>query len=108
RPLASSLNFTAGATVANLVISKVGTEGTVSIFTQQTTHVVADVAGFFPASTPYVALQPARLLDSRPGNATIDGLDAGFGPLSRGFDKALVVVGRGDVPSGTGTVALNV
>jgi secreted trypsin-like serine protease len=47
-PLASNLNFAAGQTAANLVIVPVGTGGRVSIRNQRgSTHVVADVVGFF-------------------------------------------------------------
>ncbi len=49
-PLASSLNFGPGQTVANLVIAKVGTDGGVSILNAAgSTHVIADVAGWLPA-----------------------------------------------------------
>ena len=50
RPTASSLNYTAGGTIANAVISKVGAGGKVCLYTQRATHLVADVNGWFPRS----------------------------------------------------------
>ncbi|HSB87598.1 MAG TPA: M4 family metallopeptidase, partial [Ilumatobacteraceae bacterium] len=47
-PNASNLNYTAGTTVANAVISKVGADGQVCIFNQSPTHLLIDVNGYFP------------------------------------------------------------
>jgi len=48
RPLASSLNFVAGQTAANLVMVKVGAGGKVSFYNGGGgSHLVADVAGWF-------------------------------------------------------------
>ena len=48
RPNASNVNFAAGATVANSVVSGVGGGGRVCIFTMVDTHVLVDVNGYFP------------------------------------------------------------
>ena len=47
RPEASNLNFTKGETVPNLVTVKLSAVGTVCLFAQRTTDLVADVAGYF-------------------------------------------------------------
>ena len=47
QPEASNLNFSAGETVPNLVTVKLSAAGTVCLFAQRTTHLVADVAGYF-------------------------------------------------------------
>jgi len=47
RPLASSLNYVAGSTVANAVVVKVGGGGQVCLFTQSATNLLADVTGYF-------------------------------------------------------------
>lgn len=48
RPLASNLNYVPGQTVPNLVVVKVGAGGVVDLFNSTgSTHVVADVAGWF-------------------------------------------------------------
>jgi uncharacterized protein (DUF1501 family) len=70
RPLAASANFVAGQTVPNLVLARVGADGKVSIFNNSgSTHVIADVLGAFTDNAPgrFVAVQPARVLDTREG-----------------------------------------
>jgi hypothetical protein len=47
RPLASNLNFVAGQTVPNAVLSKVGADGAVCLFASAATHLVVDVNGSF-------------------------------------------------------------
>ena len=48
RPLASNLNFTAGQTVPNLVVARVGPTGAVTLYNNAgDTHIVADVQGWF-------------------------------------------------------------
>ena len=47
RPVASSLNFVASQTVANLVLAKVGASGSVSFYNSAgTTDLVVDVVGY--------------------------------------------------------------
>ena len=50
RPTASNLNLTKGVTTPNLVISQIGTGGTVCLYTSGGTDLLADVAGYFPAA----------------------------------------------------------
>jgi len=108
RPTAANLNFTAGQTVPNLVVVKVGDNGQISMFNYAgTVDVVVDVQGWFPTGEAFTGLNPARLLDTRPGYPTIDGEFAGVGPVSTILD--LKVTGRGGVPAGgVGAVVLNV
>jgi len=47
-PLASNLNFAGGQTVANAAIVKVGAGGSICLFNSQPTHLIVDVAGYFP------------------------------------------------------------
>ncbi|HWM20536.1 MAG TPA: hypothetical protein VNO51_12670 [Ilumatobacteraceae bacterium] len=57
----------------------------------------------------YVSLQPGRLLDTRPGAGTVDGLFAGGGAVGPSSTLELTVVGRGGVPAtGVGAVVLNI
>ena len=109
RPNASSVNGVANATVANLVITKLGVGGTVCIFSQSKTHLIADVNGYFAPGGSYVSVVPARLMDSRSTAAgtTVDGQNAGGGIIPLGTVTPLVVNGRGGVPEAT-TVVLNV
>ncbi len=47
QPNASNLNFSAGQTVPNLVIAKVGSGGKVCLYTTTPTHLIADLNGYF-------------------------------------------------------------
>lgn len=109
RPTASNLNMTANQTVANMVIVPVGANGQVNLFNfDGSTHLVADVLGWFPAGA-VTGLTPARLLDTRAGNPTVDNQFAGVGAVGAGGTLNLPVLGRGGVPgSGVAAVALNV
>ncbi len=109
QPTASNLNFTTNQTIPNLVISKVGNDGTISIYTSTTTHLIVDIAGYFPTTSTYVGLQPARLLDTRPGQTTIDNQQAGTGRTNPIQALRVQVAGRGGVPlTGVDVVAVNV
>ena len=108
-PVASNVNFAAGATVPNLVIVKVGTGGKVSLYNGVgTVHVLADVAGWYddgtgPTGARYTPVTPARLLDTRVGKG------APTAPIGSGSILELQVTGRGAVPPGGVTaVVLNV
>jgi hypothetical protein len=107
-PNSSSLNFTAGATVANAVIAKVGVGGAVCLYSNVATDLVVDVTGWFPGSADFTSLAPARLLDTRPGMSTADGFYAGSGQVQAGSVIALTVAGRAGVGADAEAVVLNV
>ena len=44
-PLASNVNFVAGQTIPNAVLTKVGTNGTVCIFNSQSAQIIVDING---------------------------------------------------------------
>jgi hypothetical protein len=50
-PLASNLNFVAGQTVPNAVLAPVSPTGTVCFYASETTHILADVSGWFATAT---------------------------------------------------------
>jgi len=54
QPNASNENFAAGQTVPNSVAVRVGGDGKVALFNRSngTTHLIADVAGYFLSGTP--------------------------------------------------------
>ncbi len=108
-PLASNLNFVPGQTVPNAVVAKVGASGKVCFNSTMATHLVVDVAGYFPTLTAFVPLSaPKRLADTRPGESTVDGQFAGGGKLKAGVPLQLKVAGRAGVPSDAASVVLNV
>jgi alpha-tubulin suppressor-like RCC1 family protein len=110
RPVASNLNFVAGQTIANLVVAKVGSSGRVALYNLAgRVDVIVDVAGYVPVTDGFVPLVPARLLETRPGQSTVDGRGRPGVPLGARRVLELQVTGRGGVPSsGVDSVALNV
>jgi hypothetical protein len=109
RPTASNLNFTSGPASTNLVATQVGADGKVNIYNNVgTTDVIADVQGWFsafPTGSRYVAVNPARVLDTRIGTGT-GGATTRVGP---GATIDLTVAGAGGVPAlGVSSVILNV
>ena len=109
RPLASNLNYTPGRTVPNMVIARVGAGGRVSLYNNTgTTHLIVDIMGWYPTTSDFVSLSPARLADTRPGNATVDG-QGPKGAVAGGTSIDVATLGRAGLPaSGVGAVALNV
>ena len=108
QPNASNLNFVAGSTIPNGVIAKIGTDGKVCLYTSEPAQLLADVAGYFTPSSPYHPLVPGRLLDTRQGGATVDGVSAGGGPRTAGSVTEVQVTGRGGVPADASAAVLNV
>ena len=68
RPVASNFNPIAGETTTVLVAAKLSASGTVCIYTETATHLIADIQGYHPGSAQYVPTQPVRLLDTRLGS----------------------------------------
>jgi Protein of unknown function (DUF1501) len=101
-PTASNLNFTPGLTVPNLVISKLGSNGAVSLFNSGgNSDVIVDLLGWYDASgtgAAVSAIAPVRLMDTRNGGVKV-------GP---GSVTSLSVTGVAGVPHGAGAVVLNV
>ncbi|WP_405364825.1 hypothetical protein [Kitasatospora sp. NBC_00039] len=68
-PSTSSVNFTAGQTVANAVIVPVGPDGRINVRNNagDPTDVIVDVTGYYSADgkAAYLPLEPQRLSDSR-------------------------------------------
>lgn len=48
RPNASNVNYLPGQTIPNNVISKIGTNGKICLYTTAPTHLIADLNGYFP------------------------------------------------------------
>ena len=116
RPVASSLNFTAGWTGANSVTVALGAGGRVSLFNSAgSTHLIADVTGWYADSTTTSSpggllqyLTPRRSFDSRvdwreplPAGYYLE-LATNFGPEENEHVKAWVVNVTATSPSGSG------
>ncbi len=110
RPLASNLNFSAGVSVPNLVMARVGADGSVSLHNEiGTVDVVADIQGWYTeaiaaAGSSFVPVNPARILDTRDGT----GAGGTVAPVGPGGVLQLGVTGVGGVPAnGVTAVVLN-
>jgi uncharacterized protein YkwD len=108
-PVAVNLTFGAGQTVSNVVVAKLGQGGRVSIYNAAgTTHLVADVAGWYddgsdPSGTRFHPISQSRVLDTRTG------IGAPAGPAGQGATLAVQVAGQAAVPStGVSAVVLTV
>lgn len=106
-PLASNLNIGA-TTVANLVLTAVDGGGDVCLRSSAVTHLIVDVTGSTGVASGYQPLLPARLLDTRAGAPTVDGLGAPAAIVGAGDTVELAVAGRGGVPADASAVILNV
>lgn len=104
-PRASSLNMVPGQTVPNLVIAKVGVDGTVSIANGLgSTHVLADVVGWSGSAAFLRSMAPERILDTRDGTGVpAPGTVGPTGVLELGVTGA-----RGVPATGVDAVILNV
>jgi hypothetical protein len=100
QPLASNVNFVAGATAPNRVIVPLGTGGSVNFFNATgTTQLVVDVVGWFSASGSdtggaFVSIPPERVTDTRMGS----GLPQAGATLSPGGSLVVQVAGVDGVP----------
>jgi SpoIID/LytB domain protein len=68
QPVASNVNFLAGSVVANGVVTPVGADGAVCIYSNQNTDILVDVLGWFGSgggNVPFVGAVPKRLVDTR-------------------------------------------
>lgn len=102
-PNASNLNFSAGQTVPNLVLVRVGAGGRIRFHVHEaTTHLLADIAGYFTYTEDgagFTSVTPTRLFDSR--QPTEDP----FGSYSR---QQVQVTGRAGIPDGATSAVLNI
>jgi hypothetical protein len=110
RPLASNVNFAAGATVANAVITKVGGGRSVCLFNSTPMDLVVDVTAFAPpAAVRLSGIVPARLLETRSGPdlTTADRQYEGLGAVTAGGTVQLPIAGRGGTPVDADAAILN-
>lgn len=109
KPNASNLNYSAGQTVPNLVVVKLGVNGRVALANTSAGSValIADVSGYYlagDATAPgsFVPLEPSRTLDTRFGVGAA-------GPVAPNGSIDVQITGRAGVPaSGVAAVVLNI
>ncbi|MCB0965281.1 MAG: hypothetical protein KDB37_00475 [Ilumatobacter sp.] len=117
QPTTSNLNYAPGQVVANAVFAKLSPAGDVCIYTHATMHLVVDVNAAVAPGSRLLSVQPARLMDTRPGEPTVDGLSQGEGRLAGDSSRYLPVTrvvgqsrwyGRGGVTPGAVLAIVNV
>lgn len=103
RPTASNLNLSVGDTRANLVVAKVGSDGSVSLYNNTgQVDLVVDVVGWFgPVGSGFTPMRPTRVWDSRSGPGAV-------GRLGGGAVREVRIVGASDVPASASAVIVNV
>lgn len=106
-PLASSLNVAAGQIRGNEVIAELDSAGDLCVFVSGGTDLTIDVVGYLPAGGVQ-SVPPARILETRSGESTIDGLAQGGGPVVAGSIRTLKVADRAGVPADAQAVVVNV
>ncbi|MBI2703859.1 MAG: S8 family serine peptidase [Actinobacteria bacterium] len=106
-PLASSLNWTAGQTIANAVTVKVSASGRIAIYNPTgATDVIIDVVGYFTAGSGkrFHAASPRRIQDSRPSGPPVGPYSSPWGP---GTTRDVQVGGVAIVPAGADSALVN-
>ncbi|MFM8645898.1 MAG: SpoIID/LytB domain-containing protein [Actinomycetota bacterium] len=106
KPDASSLNFKAGQTVANAVVSQVDSTGLICVSSNAAVHVIVDVNSWLTVGAGFTSISPYRLLDTRHGigapKSKIGALDGSADPLVVRFG------GNAGIPStGLSAISLN-
>lgn len=104
RPYTSNVNYGAGQTVPNLVVTRLGRGGRIRCYNAAgVAHVIVDLLGYVSDTNVgkgrVVAISPARVYDSRiPGRG---------GPLAGGEERPISLAGLGGLPEGpfSGVVA---
>ena len=105
-PNASTLNYGAGASVANSAMVALGTEGKVCVYSPTKTHVIVDVTGFFPAGAAFTPRSPVRIADTRPGQPVA--FPAPKAPVPALGVLQVPVAGANSVPADAKAVVLNI
>jgi hypothetical protein len=108
-PTAANLNYPAGGTVGNAVVTRLSAAGQVCLFTNSTTDLVVDISGYFPNATVFVPLgAPQRVLETRAGLTTADGQFNGTGALAAGQTFELPITNRVGIANNSPAVTLNI
>ncbi|MCU1503713.1 MAG: hypothetical protein JWM12_3067 [Ilumatobacteraceae bacterium] len=110
RPATSNFNPLVGKITHNLVISKVGTNGEVCMYTYEATDLIADLSGFHPSGSAYAPATGERLLETRTGQPGGQRGWAGPTKPAAGSTIELQVTGTAgaNLPADTKAVFLNV
>ncbi len=106
RPATTSLAVGTRAVTSNVVISAIGADGRVCLWTSRPTVLDVDVTGYFTDRQSYRSLPATRLLNTSARGRTVDGRLDGNGRLAVGSTTIVPVIGRGGVPATADSVVL--
>jgi hypothetical protein len=97
-PTASNVNYRTGGAHPNLVVAKIGTDGSINVYTDKPAHIIVDVFGYFSttAVNGFKPVTPDRVIDTR----------AGAKP-QHGATLTFQVAGKYNVPADAKAVVLN-
>lgn len=98
-PTSPTLTTSTGRSTATMAIVAPGTSGEICIHTTTATNLIVDVNGHARPGSNLLPIRAARLLDTRPTGATIDGTSAQIGRRSAGSTTSVKVTGRGPLPT---------
>jgi hypothetical protein len=107
-PVASTVNYAQGGIVSNSAIVKVGVNGAICLFSSVDTDVVVDVDGYDAAQAVARTFEPARVLETRSGLTTADGLFQFTTPRPNDSVLELPIGGRLGVPTAIRAAVLNI
>lgn len=103
QPGSRELSYPAGGTTTKTVLTRVGADGKVRLYTSARTDISADIVGWSPAGGFISGGGPARVLDTRTG------LAAPKARLAAGGTLKLPVTGKAGIPTtGASAVLLDV
>lgn len=109
RPLASTLNPSAGGISSNSVIVGLSTSGTVCFYSPTDVDLVADLFGYVSttAGARFTPLTAMRALDTRDPQPALN-LGTGGAPFAAGSTHEISLAGVRGIPSGAAAMSINV
>ncbi|MEO1058714.1 MAG: hypothetical protein AAFY28_17555, partial [Actinomycetota bacterium] len=108
RPGASMLNYAAGQTVANGGMIELSADGTVCVYSHRELDLIVDLTGYVVNAEAVSAVTPARVLETRVGEPTVDGDQQGVGRVAARQELVVEVAGRAGVPVDAAAAMVNV
>lgn len=106
-PSTANLNVVVGQPVSNTAVVSLSSRGSLCLRASAPMHVIVDAQGWWGTAGELRFATAARLLDTRQGAATIDGVGSSAGPVTAAQVVRFPVVGRARIGAAE-AVVLNV
>jgi len=109
QPTSSTIDTRAGAAVSNGALVDLADDGSMCVVASTAVDVLVDVTGYVTGEAAGVSASVTqRFADTRPGQPTFDGRNAGEpGRLEAGETVEIQIAGRGAVPTGAAAAFVN-